>query len=183
MKPGSTIPNPGVSQKSHRREVQVIVVMGVTAAGKTTVGQALANALGWRFYEGDDFHPAHNVELMSHGIALTDEDREPWLQALARVITETVARDDHAVIACSALRQTYRDELRPPAAHDAVKFVYLDVPEDVLRERMNNRQHFMPASLLPSQLRTLEKPRDALTVDGTRPPDEIVATVRRELAV
>ncbi|HEX7021050.1 MAG TPA: gluconokinase [Gemmatimonadaceae bacterium] len=177
-------PDTGVSQKSHPRPVQVIVVMGVTGAGKTTVGEELAQALHWPFYEGDDFHPRRNIELMSHGTPLTDDDRAPWLQALARMITNVILNGEHAVLACSALRQRYRDELLPRGAPGAVRFVYLDVPLEVLRERVSHRpHHFMPASLLPSQLETLEEPRDALTVDGTRPPTEIVHRVRAELGV
>jgi len=177
-------PDTGVSQKSHPAAASVIVVMGVTGAGKTTVGQALAQSLHWAFYEGDDFHTEHNIELMRHGTPLTDGDREPWLQALARLITNVIANHDHAVLACSALRQRYRDELVPGDLPGAVRFVYLDVPPEVLRERVSHRAHyFMPASLLPSQLETLEKPRDAITVDGANPPPDIVRQVRAELGV
>lgn len=177
-------PDTGVSQKSHPAAASVIVVMGVTGAGKTTVGQALAQSLHWAFYEGDDFHTKHNIELMRHGTPLTDDDREPWLQALARLIANVIANHDHAVLACSALRQRYRDELVPPNVPGAVRFVYLDVPLDVLRDRVSRRpHHFMPASLLPSQLETLEKPRDAITVDGTSPPPQIVRQVRDTLGV
>ena len=177
-------PDTGVSQKSHPAAASVIVLMGVTGAGKTTVGQALAQSLHWAFYEGDEFHTKHNIELMRHGTPLTDADREPWLQALARLIANTIANHDHAVLACSALRQRYRDTLTPSDLPGAVRFVYLDVPPEVLRERVSHRaHHFMPASLLPSQLETLERPRDAITVDGTRPPPEIVREVRDALGI
>jgi len=152
--------------------------MGVSAAGKTVVGRALANALAWRFVEGDDYHPAANVEKMKHGIPLNDEDRAPWLAALHRLIAEAAAHNDHAVVACSALKHAYRDVLRLRDEPQAVRFVYLDVPEQVLADRLAHRHgHFMPPSLLKSQLETLEKPRDAFCVDGTLPVPEIVQRI------
>ncbi len=159
---------------------RVIVVMGVSGAGKTTVGRALAAALGWPFVEGDDYHPASNVDKMRHGIPLTDADRAPWLARLREVIEEVIARGGHTVIACSALRESYRRALQPrDAPAGTVRFVLLDVPEAVLRSRLEHRVgHYMPASLLGSQLATLERPADALCVDGTLPPDEIVRRIR-----
>jgi gluconokinase len=166
-------------------DVQVIIVMGVSGAGKTTVGQALANELGWTFYEGDDFHPPRNIEKMAAGKPLTDEDRAPWLAALRTLIDETLARGGRAVIACSALRHGYRKRLTPDGQQRAsVKFVFLDVPVAVLRERLRERRgHFMTDALLDSQLATLEPPRNALRVDGTRPVDEIAGDVRRRLGL
>ena len=149
--------------------------MGVSGAGKTTAGRALADALGWTFYEGDQFHPAANIEKMSHGIPLDDADRAPWLEALCRLIADIIARDDHGVVACSALKQAYRDALVPHGAPDkAVRFVFLDVPIEELRRRVANRHHFFPAALLDSQLATLELPRDAVRVNGAQPVNDIV---------
>lgn len=164
---------------------RVIIVMGVSGAGKTTVGRALAAALDWPFVEGDDYHPASNVEKMRHGIPLTDADRAPWLARLREVIEETLARDGHAVIACSALRASYRRELEPPDAPEgAVRFVQLDVPKQVLHERLVHRSgHYMPPTLLDSQLATLEWPKEALAVDGTLPPATIVRRIRDALGV
>ena len=159
--------------------------MGVSGAGKTYVGRALADALGWRFYEGDDFHPAANIEKMSHGHPLSDADRAPWLTALRDLIGNAIASGERAVLACSALKQRYRESLVPKGTpHETVRFVYLDVPESVLAERLAKRRgHFMPPELLASQLATLEKPRDALRIDGTRPVLEIVDTVRTAFGV
>jgi gluconokinase len=163
----------------------VIVVMGVSGAGKTTVGRALANELRWAFYEGDDFHPPRNVEKMAAAQPLTDEDRAPWLAALRRLIDDLLARGERAVVACSALRHQYRKRLTPEGQqHDAVKFVYLEVPVAVLRVRLRERLgHFMTEALLDSQLATLEPPRNALPVDGTRSVEEIVREVLQGLGL
>lgn len=165
--------------------LRVVVIMGVSGAGKTVVGQALAEALGWTFLEGDDYHPAANVEKMSHAIPLDDADRAPWLAALRNLIASVIARDEHAVLACSALKQSYRDMLVPPdAPPGAVRFVFLDVPRDVLLQRLETRRgHFMPPELLDSQLATLEHPRDAVRMDGTLPVPEIVRAARTALGV
>lgn len=165
---------------------RVIVVMGPSGAGKTTVGRALAESLGWQYLEGDDFHPAANVEKMAAGIPLDDADRAPWLAALEHLIAGILAEGGHAVLACSALRHRYRAAMIPPEAPSwAVRFVYLQVPAAVLRERLEHREgHFMPPSLLPSQLAALEPPTESgFTVDGTRPPAEIVRTVRATLGL
>ena len=162
--------------------VHVIVVMGVAGAGKTTVGTALARALGWTFLDADAFHPAANIEKMSHGIALTDADREPWLDALCTLISNTVHRGEHVVLACSALKQWYREYLVPrDVSHAAVRFIHLDVPVAELRRRLETRKHYFKPELLESQLQTLETPSDAIIVDGTRPVDEIVDHIRTTL--
>jgi len=151
--------------------------MGVSGSGKTTVGSALARRLGWPFIEGDDFHPPANVAKMAAGHPLTDADRAPWLAALRRRIDELLASGESAVIACSALKHSYRSVL---AGEDprAVRFVQLDVPIEVLRERLEHRRgHFMPVSLLESQLATLEPSSTALRVDGTLPVDKILDQV------
>ena len=165
--------------------VRVIIVMGVAGAGKTLIGKALARALGWPFHDADDFHSRANVEKMRRGEGLTDEDRRPWLAAMRDLITGILERGERGILACSALKQSYRIALVPEAAPDgAVRFVYLHVPEQVLRERLAARtHHFAPPTLLPSQLQTLEEPADALWEDGTRPPDEIVRSIRAAFEV
>jgi gluconokinase len=165
-------------------EPSVIVVIGVAASGKSTVGRALAQALSWPFYDGDDFHPAANKAKMSAGIPLTDEDRWPWLAVIRERIADVIERHAHAVMACSALKAAYRVALVPPgAAPTAVRFVYLDVPRATLEARLEERKHFFPPSLLDSQLATLEKPTEAVSVDGTKPVPEIVTSVRSALGL
>lgn len=153
-----------------------VVVMGVTATGKTTVGTALAAALGGVFVEGDAFHPQANIEKMSAGIPLDDEDRRPWLRALAGEVARLEAAGEISVTACSALRRRYRDWLRD--GYPDLFFVHLDAPADVLLDRMRRRTHFMPPSLLQSQLDTLERlePDEAgVVVDDTQPVEAVVA--------
>jgi gluconokinase len=160
----------------------VIILMGVSGAGKTTVGKRLAEALGWRFLEGDDFHPLANVKKMAAGIPLTDEDRMPWLERLRELIAEVLARGEDAVLACSALKRSYRQLLTVDPAR--VWWVYLWAPREVIASRLAARTgHFMPLALLGSQLETLEMPEDALQVDVTPGPDEVVAAIRARLGV
>jgi gluconokinase len=144
--------------------ISVLVVMGVSGAGKSTVARRLASRLGWDFEEGDALHPAANVAKMAAGEALSDADRVPWLAAVASWIDAELEADRRGVITCSALKRRYRDELRRPG----VLFVLLDVPRAELERRLQRRRgHFMPASLLDSQLATLEPPatdEDALTL-------------------
>ena len=147
--------------------------MGVAGAGKTTVGRELADAIGWEFHDADDFHSAENIAKMHRGEGLTDGDRQPWLEALGRLI---------AVRACSALKHAYRVMLIPtgiPAA--AIRFVYLDVPPEELERRLERRHHYAGPSLLASQLATLEKPKDAVWIDGTRPVAAEVHAIRSAL--
>jgi carbohydrate kinase, thermoresistant glucokinase family len=164
---------------------QAIIVMGVSGSGKTTIGKLLAEALGWPFYDADDFHPPANVERMRQGIALTDEDRKPWLAALARLIAEALATNQSIVLASSALKEAYREQLKPRGVKPADEpFVYLRVPPEVAAARLKERHgHFMPASLVPSQFAALEEPADAIVIDATQSPDEIVAQIRQELAL
>lgn len=164
---------------------QAIILMGVSGSGKTTIGKLLAEALGWPFYDADDFHPPANVERMRQGIALTDEDRKPWLAALARLIAEALANNQSIVLASSALKEAYREQLKPRGVKPADEpFVYLRVPPEVAAARLKERHgHFMPASLVPSQFATLEEPADAIVIDATQSPDEIVAQIRQELAL
>jgi gluconokinase len=164
---------------------RAIILMGVSGSGKTTIGELLGQALGWPFYDADDFHPPANVERMRRGIALTDEDRKPWLAALARLIGEALGAGQSLVLACSALRAAYRDELTPRGATgEQVRFVYLRVPPEIAAARLRDRRgHYMPASLVPSQFATLEEPADATVINATQSPDAIVAEIRRVLAL
>jgi gluconokinase len=163
----------------------VIVLMGVAGAGKTTVGRALAESLGWAFRDADDFHPASNVEKMRAGTPLDDADRVPWLASLNALVTRLVASDTHGVLACSALRQSYREALLPAGVpRGAVAFVQLDVAQSLAERRLAGRRgHYMPASLVASQFAALEEPRDALRVDAELPVPEVVAQVRRALGL
>jgi gluconokinase len=157
----------------------IVIVMGTTGSGKTTIGTLLAKRLGWEFVDADDFHPPANVEKMKHGIPLTDADREPWLKALHDKIVEWTAEKRNVVLACSALRQSYRKELR---ANPDVKFVYLKGSYELFSQRvLARRGHFAKQDLLASQFATLEEPADAITVDATHSPEEIVSEVRRQL--
>jgi gluconokinase len=159
----------------------VIILMGVAGSGKTTVGRELARELGWKFYDADDFHPRSNVEKMSHGVPLNDEDRAPWLGRLRELIESCLARGEDAVLACSALKESYRRTL---VVGDRVKLVYLKGDRELLLERLSERHgHFMKPEMLDSQLATLEEPHHALTVDIDETPEEIAAKVRERFGV
>jgi gluconokinase len=160
----------------------VVIVMGAAGAGKTTVGQALAAALGWCFVEGDDYHSVEAVAKMRGGQPLTDTDRRPWLAALHAVIDAAIARREAAVVTCSALHERYREVLRGTLR--GVRFVYLKADAATLRDRLTTRTgHFAGPALVASQLAALEEPRDALTIDATRPVDDIVNSVRYEFGL
>lgn len=153
----------------------IVVLMGVSGSGKTTVGLRLAARLGCGFSDGDSFHPPENVEKMRAGIALNDDDRRPWLAALRAAIEGWEQQGVDHVLACSALKQAYREVLSP--AGD-VTFVYLRGSADVIAPRLAARTgHYMNPALLDSQFATLEEPRDAIVVDIDRTPDEIVDAV------
>jgi gluconokinase len=156
-----------------------LVVMGVSGSGKSTVGAGIAAALGLRFIDGDALHPPENVARMQAGTPLRDEDRWPWLERIARALVDDAASPGGVVIACSALRRVYRDRIRAGAPD--VRFVFLDGPADLIRARMAGRTgHYMPPTLLASQLQTLEPPGDdepdVLRLDIARPAEAVIAS-------
>jgi gluconokinase len=165
----------------------IVIVMGVSGAGKTRIGELLAERLGCSFVDGDVFHSAANKEKMAQGIALTDDDRWPWLAAIRAAIEEKVRAGESLIVGCSALKRGYRDVLRGGAQGDGrVRFVYLKGSFDVLHERLATRgRHFFNPALLQSQLDTLEEPlgdEGAITVSIELSPPEIVDSVVAELA-
>lgn len=154
----------------------VILLMGVTGAGKTTIGKLLAQQLGWKFVDGDEFHSATNVDKMRLGIPLTDSDREPWLAALGKVIADAIAQNKNLVLASSALKQQYRTRL---LIGPEVRLVYLKGSRDLIAARLQDRHgHFATAELLKSQFVDLEEPADALIVDISGSPEQIVDSIR-----
>jgi gluconokinase len=163
----------------------VILMMGVSGAGKTTIGQLLASALGWNFVDADDYHPADNVEKMRNGTPLTDADRAPWLETLRTLIANWIAAGKNTVLACSALKQSYRQALQVgPEVEVEIKIVYLKSTPEILRQRLRARRgHFMTERMLASQLAALEAPEDAVTVDADRPPAEVVTEIRARLTL
>lgn len=161
----------------------IVVLMGVSGSGKSTVGKVLAEQLGWAFVEADDFHPAANVEKMRGGNPLTDEDRRPWLAALRARIDAALARGENVVVACSALKHAYQEYLEQ---HDPerVHYVYLHGSEDLIRERLAARTgHFMNPNLLHSQFEALEPPEGAVRVEIAAPPEAIASEIRKQLGV
>jgi gluconokinase len=159
----------------------IVIVMGTTGSGKTTIGSLLGKRLGWEFVDADDFHPPANVEKMKHGIPLTDTDREPWLKALHDKIVEWTAGKHNVVLACSALKQSYREELR---AGSEVKFVYLKGTYELFSRRVLTRKgHFAKQDLIASQFAALEEPTDAIIADASDSPEEIVSEVRKQLGI
>ncbi|HEY2523537.1 MAG TPA: gluconokinase [Candidatus Binataceae bacterium] len=159
----------------------VIILIGVAGSGKTTVGRILAARAGWEFHDADDLHPPQNREKMRRGIALTDADRLPWLHAVRDLIARCLAEKRSAVIACSALKQSYRDLLMVDAKD--VKFVYLKGSPALIAERLARRAgHFFDRGLLQSQFDTLEEPANAIVVDIAAPPEKIAETICSRLA-
>ena len=160
----------------------IVILMGVTGCGKTKVGAMLADACGWEFLDADDFHPAENVAKMRSGVALTDADRWPWLAQLNAFLLASEREGKSLVLACSALKQGYRDRL----AHDcaAARFVFLDGDIELIRARLAARQgHYMNPKLLDSQFAILERPRDALRLDVAASPAELVQSIRERLEI
>ena len=169
---------------AHNRPM-VVVVMGVSGSGKTTVAKLLAEMSGWQFQEGDTLHPPANVEKMSAGIPLTDADRLPWLRKIAETIDGWRARGESGVITCSALKRSYRDIIIGDRPN--VRLVYLKGSHDLIRQRMAARHgHFMPPTLLDSQFSTLEEPspdENAIVVDIGGRPEEIAGEIAERLRV
>ncbi len=160
----------------------VIILMGVSGSGKTTVGELLAEDLGWVFYDADDFHPQSNIDKMSHGIPLTDADRSAWLAILHKMIASLLEKGQSAVLACSALKRSYREELG--ADRPNVKLVFLKGSFELIKQRMMLRkEHFMKVGMLPSQFEDLEEPtpEEALIVSIDQTPEAIVKDI--EMAV
>lgn len=160
----------------------IVIVFGVSGAGKTTIGKLLAEQLGWQFYEADDFHPRANIEKMRSGRPLTDEDRWPWLERLREQIARSITAKDNAVLACSALKRAYRDRLR---VSDDVTFVFLRGDYALIAEQLRHRRgHFMNPELLRSQFADLEQPEpdeDVLTTELGRTPQELVEDIKTKL--
>jgi gluconokinase len=159
----------------------IIVVMGVTGVGKTTIGRALAQELQWRFADGDDFHSAANIAKMHAGVPLTDEDRAPWLRSLRNAIAGWLASAENVVLACSALKASYREVL---LVSSEVKLVYLHGSFELIAQRLALRKgHYMNPDLLRSQFDTLEEPKDIATIDASLPVSQIVKKIRAALGV
>lgn len=172
----------------------IVVISGVSGTGKSTIGRKVAERLGWRFYDGDDFHSQSNVDKMTRGEPLTDADRAPWLQAMARAIKHWHEQGDNAILACSALKHAYRTTLfsKLPVNNTILRadsppqwqLVYLKAPPSVILARLNQRQgHFMKPAMLQSQLNALEEPatEDAIIVDATLTIEEIVSSLSARL--
>jgi len=160
----------------------IVIIFGVSGAGKTTIGKLLAREIGWRFIEADDFHPTANIEKMHAGHPLTDEDRKPWLERLRQRIEQSLATGENAVLACSALKRAYRDRLR---VSEEVTFVFLRGDYALVEKQLRSRHgHFMNPELLQSQFDDLEEPQldeNALTVELGQTPQEIVEEIEAKL--
>lgn len=158
----------------------ILIVMGVAGSGKTTIGKLLAEKLGWQFADGDDFHSEANMNKIAHGIPLTDEDRGPWLAALRKAIESWEAEKRNVVLACSALKRSYREQLQTVAERNsgAVRFVYLKGDYNLIYSRLHGRHgHFATESILKSQFADLEEPEDALVVGVDTIPEKIVENI------
>lgn len=161
------------------KKPSLFVVMGVSGCGKSTIGKLLASAYELPFFDGDDYHPPENVEKMSKGIPLEDADRKGWLRRLNILAKEYQGHG--AVIACSALKKAYRDQIAHTLAHQ-MEFIYLEGSKDAILRRLEARKgHFMPAGLLDSQFQTLEVPLDAITVSIEKSPEDIVSEIMEKL--
>jgi carbohydrate kinase (thermoresistant glucokinase family) len=155
---------------------QAVVLMGVAGSGKTAVGMQVAQKLDWIFLDADNFHPPANIEKMKHGIPLNDQDRAPWLQRLHDELQHQMAEGLSVILACSALKESYRNVLRDEESPP--KFVYLDVDPETIRDRLQHRSaHFFPKELMDSQFAALERPKDAIIIDARKPLEVVVDQV------
>jgi len=159
----------------------IIIVMGVAGSGKSTIGMLLARELGWKFYDADDFHSEVNRAKMSQNIPLTDEDRAGWLLSLRNLITQNIQLDTSMVLACSALKNSYRGTLR---VNERVVFIYLRGTYEQIENRLHQRAgHYMSAKMLASQFDILEEPQSALTIEIIHTPQEIISMIRKGLSL
>jgi gluconokinase len=150
----------------------IFIVMGVSGSGKSTVGKAVSKKFGWRFYEGDEYHPVENVEKMKNGFPLNDDDRLPWLISLRNIIEQAIEKKENIVISCSALKEAYRKILK---VNDEVRFIYLKGSYDLIRKRMEAREnHFFKPDMLKSQFDTMEEPDDAVVIDISGSTQKII---------
>jgi len=157
-----------------------IVLMGVSGCGKTRIGEALTQTMGWPFYDGDDYHPKANIDKMSQGMPLNDDDRQPWLEELHKIIREHLDRGMDVIVSCSALKAKYRETLRGDLEN--VRFVHLAGSAELIYERLQHRNgHFMKAEMLQSQFADLEIPQDALSVSIDQPVNKVVAEIVEKL--
>lgn len=165
--------------------MMIAILMGVSGCGKTTVGQALAHRHGFTFVDADDHHPDANVAKMKRGEPLTDMDRRPWLDALNALLRRARERGEPTVLACSALRQAYRERVAQDLPRDALRWVFLQASEQTIQQRLHARRgHFMPAALMRSQFDTLEPPAaEAVVIDADQPTDVVVAAVEAEFGL
>ena len=162
------------------KTIRFFIVIGVSGSGKTSVGKSLAEHLGWDFYDADDFHPPANIEKMSNGMPLDDSDRVPWLASLHDLISSNLIHNKPGVLACSALKEHYRQRLLEGIS--GVQIVYLKGSYELIWSRMVRRKnHYMKAEMLKSQFDALEEPADALTVDISLPVEEIVQAVLKQM--
>ncbi len=183
-------PDPGLKHRTERSLMAatlplVIVLMGVAGCGKSTMGAALSQALGWPFRDADSFHPPANIEKMTRGISLDDADRAPWLVAIAQWIDARLATGEPGIVSCSALKRDYRDRII--GERRGVRLVYLKGDKNLIAQRLQaRRHHFMPASLLASQLAVLEEPgadERPVVVSVARPPRRVVAAILQQLGL
>ncbi len=160
----------------------IILVMGVSGSGKSSVGELLAKSLHWEFSDGDSFHPSANVDKMRHGIPLTDADRMPWLKDIQAAIKHWLQENKNCVLVCSALKESYRQMLL--VDHEQMKLVYLKGSFELIKQRLQERSHhYMPLELLQSQFDTLEEPTDAIKVDISEPPEVLVQKIMASLGI
>jgi len=157
----------------------VLIIMGVSGCGKTTVGKMLSEKLGWKYFEGDDYHSKENVEKMSKGVPLSDDDRKPWLLKLRSIIEDSLASGTNIILSSSALKESYRKILK---VNDGVKFIYLKGSYELIESRMRLRKdHFMKPGMLRSQFEALEEPSDAIAIDINQSLEEIEKNILKEI--